>query len=472
MPDSAKSGAKPAQTTREEKPQESVGKSSKSKESGKKSPTASSPDHSMKQVKSPIKIMKNPDGRYQVLRSPSLSKSNSTSPESRHVTPKSSPSALRSTTPEFSVVSIADGPNSNGVKIKLKQCSPGTNSNSSSSSSSSSKKPKVISNVLLRNSTQGEKVTASSIVEQMHQDLQKQEKQKRKQVTFMDVHSTGTTPTTTPTKQPPKKAPVEQTDKKQFLQGFKLTAKPGSPEKPKPLDKDEVSVEEQVRNILKNSEAKKEMMMKGQDLSPTKKSQESSPTKKSQESSPTKKSQESSPTKKRQSEIKIASTNIAERLSGVKQAAGSDDSNSSQTISSSSSNNEASQQQTQQQQQPIDVYAFPNDPPATVPAGAVKRKCPPGVPIYEIRKRQQLAQQQAQQQQQTQPQQQQQQQQPQPQYQVGKRAGVNTARGGAVKCYRNQTKPTAYAKPPPSPARVSHLTIIIGFVYTACENKF
>lgn len=29
----------------------------------------------------------------------------------------------------------------------------------------------------------------------------------------------------------------------------------------------------------------------------------------------------------------------------------------------------------------VDVYTFSNDPPPAVPAGAVKRKCPPGLPI-------------------------------------------------------------------------------------------
>ncbi|XP_015181129.1 PREDICTED: probable WRKY transcription factor protein 1 [Polistes dominula] len=41
----------------------------------------------------------------------------------------------------------------------------------------------------------------------------------------------------------------------------------------------------------------------------------------------------------------------------------------------------------------IDVYTFPNDPPPpVVPVGAVKRKCPPGLPISEVkRKRQQTS---------------------------------------------------------------------------------
>lgn len=361
-------------------------------------------DEPMKQVKSPIKIMKNSDGRYQVLRGPStLARSNGTPDNSRTTgSSKNSPPPLPPpvTPAEFSVVSIADSANSNGVKITLKQCTPGS---TSSSSSSSSKKPKVISNVLLRNPTQSDKATTptANIVEQI-QEINKQEKQKRK-VSFVD--------TAPPAKQP-KKA-TEQTDKKQFLHSFRLTTKQDAASSnqevsnsDQPVIDDKESVEAQVRNIInKNNSTNKEPSVQ-----PTANAETP---------------------KKRPTEGKMNSTNIADRLGEAKQLISSDTGSQPQISSSN------------EPQQPIDVYAFPNDPPsAAVPAGAVKRKCPPGLPIFEIRKKHQ-------------------------QYQAGKKAGANTARGGgAVKCYRNQSaKPVAYAKPPPSPARVSVSTIVAIWLY-------
>lgn len=350
------------------------------------------------QVKSPIKIMKNSDGNYQVLRGPPTPAR--TTDGSTVSTPKPSPPPL--TPAEFSVVSIADGVNSNSVKITLKQCPPGTTA-PSSTSGNASKKPKVISNVLLRNSAQVDKSSPVSIVEQLQE-----QKQKRK-VTFMD--SVEPSPPIAPKQV---KKSTEQVDKKQFLQGFRLTASAAkqqqhqevsNSEQTSPKKKsEEISVEEQVRSIITKNDPNKLLTSANQQAT-------------------TNNSEETSPTKKRQTETKINSTNIADRLSDPKHLATTGD-NASQAQAISSSN----------EQQPIDVYAFPNDPPSALPAGAVKRKCPPGLPIFDVRKKQQT-------------------------YQTGKRAGVNTARGGgAVKCYRNQSaKPMVYAKPPPSPARVSPL---------------
>ncbi|XP_008206196.1 polycomb group protein Psc isoform X1 [Nasonia vitripennis] len=346
------------------------------------------------QVKSPIKIMKNSDGRYQVLRGPATPLR--TTDSGTISSPKPSPPSL--TPAEFSVVSIADGVNSNSVKITLKQCPPGSTTPGSTNSTNASKKPKVISNVLLRSPTQVDKSSPMSIVEQLQE-----QKQKRK-VTFLD--NVESSPLTAPKQA---KKSTEQADKKQFLQGFRLTAAAAkqqhqevsnSEQTSSKKKSEQISVEEQVRSIITKNDPNKLLTSANQQAT-------------------TNNSEETSPTKKRQIEVKINSTNIADRLSDPKQLATTGD-NASQAQAISSSN----------EQQPIDVYAFPNDPPTALPAGAVKRKCPPGLPIFDVRKK------------------------PQP-YQTGKRAGVNTTRGGgAVKCYRNQSaKPMIYAKPPPSPAR-------------------
>jgi hypothetical protein len=452
-------------------------------------------DESIKQVKSPIKILKNSDGRYQVLRGPSAPTKTGSSPDGREAVSaasmRTSPSALVTTPAEFSVVSIGDSTNSNGVKITLKQCQPGSTNNSSNTNS---KKPKVISNVLLRNSTANEKANANNLLDQM-QDMQKQEKQKRK-VTFMDVDSNQITPSKS-------KKIMDQTDKKQFLHSFRLTSKQttasaqvgrqqrqdsSKKDQSATIDEDANSVEAQVRNILKSSNRllyNRQFTNNKEDASIT------------------------STAKKRQADVKITPSNITERSGDTKSLVNSEN-NSSPAPSISNSNEQQKQQQSQAQQQqpqqpqsqqtkvqqpqtqqpqqqqsqpkqpqqqqlqskqpqqqqqsaaqppqqqqqqqqqqqtpasltlqpqpqpqqqPIDVYAFPNDPPTVLPAGAVKRKCPPGLPIFEVRKKQQ--------------------------YQTGKRAGVNTGRGGAVKCYRNQSaKAMIYSKPATSPARVSVL---------------
>ncbi|XP_018360495.1 PREDICTED: uncharacterized protein LOC108759510 [Trachymyrmex cornetzi] len=294
---------------------------------------------SNKQIKSPIKILKNPDGRYEVLK-------NSTS-----ATDVKSP-----TNPEFSVV------NSNGVKITLKQCSPPQNS--------SAKKPRVISNILLR-CAQTEKDTPQSSSALMIQQLQqeqdkgkltttspilpgKQEKQRRK-VTFMDRSPTSekTSPITNVII--PKtalKKPAEQQDKKQFLQGFQLTARePSMPDDSKSLSRD-ISV---AMNIEKRISKMEESFKK----------------------------KDSDEVKKKKNDIENTSSNannsttitnmIAKRVVDER-ACNSGMSSNSTNIASG---NHAAK---------TDVYTFASDP-SIVPAGAVKRKCPPGVPIVDLKRR-------------------------------------------------------------------------------------
>lgn len=234
------------------------------------------------QIKSPIKILKNSEGCYEVLKSPASREQ--AAPVVTKTDPKVAPQ-------EFSVVSIGDGQNSNGVKITLKQCSP---------SSLTSKKPKVISNVLLRRcpveneASKAKSTEPSSPVEgnetsekEMKTDVtkekedavdseEKQDQKQKRKVTFVDTPKT-------PVKlngenNIPSKKPADLQDKKQFLQSFQLTAR-------------ETKVEPQPKNPPP----------------PT------------------------PPPPK------------------------------------------------------IDVYAFPSDPP--LPPGAVKRKCPPGLPIFEAKRR-------------------------------------------------------------------------------------
>ncbi|KYQ50141.1 Polycomb group protein Psc [Trachymyrmex zeteki] len=288
-----------------------------------------------KQIKSPIKILKNPDGRYEVKNSAAA-------------TDVKSP-----TNPEFSVV------NSNGVKITLKQCSPPQNS--------SAKKPRVISNILLR-CAQTEKDTPSGAL--MIQPLQqeqdkdkltttspmpgKQEKQRRK-VTFMDrsLTSEKTSPITNVTV--PKtalKKPAEQQDKKQFLQGFQLTARePSMPDDSTPLSQDikvAMNIEKRILNMEESFKKKDsdEIKKKKNDIENTGSSANNSTT---------------------------MTNMIAKRVSDERAC------NSGTSLNSTNimSGNHAVK---------TDVYTFPSDP-SIVPAGAVKRKCPPGVPIADLKRR-------------------------------------------------------------------------------------
>ncbi|KAJ8675879.1 hypothetical protein QAD02_011665 [Eretmocerus hayati] len=394
---SQKNSTHTSKHTETEKPREMLAK--RSTPVTKSSKSGDEINGKVQPVKSPLKIMKSADGRYQVLSTPTLPPP----------PPPPPPSA------EFSVVKIGDGANSKGgVKITLKQCSPGTNSSNSNNSSSAkknedtsiSKKPKVISNVLLRNSS-SEKL----MVEQMQQDLHKQERQKRK-VSF--VPEKETTPSTTPKQSQPQKKGLETNDKKQFLHSFRLTTNrhssasnsninstnnttpigsnstSNSPKKPEP----QLSVEDQVKSIINKSLASRQQQQQSELTTP----------------------------------VKVGSTNIAERLADSKQLVSAMDTSPSSLGSKIAS-------ESKQQQQPIDVYAFPSEPPSPVPAGAVKRKCPPGLPIFEARKRQQ-------------------------QYQPGKKAsgtsGSAASRGGpAPKCYRNQSNRPIFPKPPAPPAAAS-----------------
>ncbi|XP_017893518.1 polycomb group protein Psc-like [Ceratina calcarata] len=121
-----------------------------------------------KQSKTPIKILKNSEGRYEVLKSPPY-KCNTKEETAVSTETKSS-------NPEFSVVSIGSGQNSNGVKITLKQCSP---------NNTCPNKPTVISDVLLRSSHMDEDIATSALMLQQFQrekERQQLEKQARQQV--------------------------------------------------------------------------------------------------------------------------------------------------------------------------------------------------------------------------------------------------------------------------------------------------
>ncbi|XP_051176388.1 protein suppressor 2 of zeste-like isoform X2 [Leptopilina boulardi] len=282
----------------------------------------SSIDDETKQIKSPIKILKNSEGRYEVLRT----SNNQTSPESSrtvgNVNEKKTPS------PEFSVVSIGDGPNSNGVKITLKQCSPG--------SGLSSSKPKIVSNVLMRNG-QTEKILKSHEKNRQKADLiEKQEKHKRK-VTFIDKIENKVKDINEEIDR--NKKITEQSDKKEFLHGFRLTAK-----QPWNDDKNSNKTVKIIDNTIIKSPEKQENKKNNQNDSNTIYSIKNKNTEKL------------SPPSSSSSSLK---TETSKRfLNGIVKDL---DTNESK----------------------IDVYAFPSEPP-TLPAGAVKRKCPPGLPIFEM----------------------------------------------------------------------------------------
>lgn len=315
---------------------------------------------SNKQIKSPIKIMKNPDGRYEVLKS---------SPAAA-VTDKSSTSP----NPEFSVV------NSNGVKITLKQCSPPQNS--------SAKKPKVISNVLLR-CGQIEKDTSQPsgalMIPQLHQQDKdklitspvlpnKQEKQRRK-VTFVDraPSSEKVSPTTSVTM--PKtalKKPAEQQDKKQFLQGFQLTAR-------EPSMPDDSKLKSPVRDIsvatsTVKSFQKNNVLSKMEEFS-------------KKDSNEVKKKINIVSTGSNANNTTTTTNMITKHVAGISTNSRTythktDDADGRACNSGVSPNNNASGNHAAK----TDVYTFSSDPPI-VPAGAVKRKCPPGVPIADLKRR-------------------------------------------------------------------------------------
>lgn len=315
---------------------------------------------SNKQIKSPIKIMKNPDGKYEVQKSPSAAA----------VTEVKSPA-----NPEFSVV------NTDGVKLTLK-CSPPQSNNA--------KKPKVISNVLLR-CGQVEKDTSQPSSALMIQQLQeqnkdklitnpispdKQEKQRRK-VTFVDRSPTSektTSPTTSVTM--PKtalKKPAEQQDKKQFLQGFQLTAR-------EPAMPNDSKLKSPVRDISLASTVKS-----FQKSNATPKMEEAS----KKATDEIKKKNNIENTGSNANSSTITTNMMAKRVAGVPASSRAythktddADGHSCNSETSPNSMNIASGNHAAK----TDVYTFSSDPPI-VPAGAVKRKCPPGVPIADLKRR-------------------------------------------------------------------------------------
>ncbi|XP_014470711.1 PREDICTED: serine-rich adhesin for platelets-like isoform X2 [Dinoponera quadriceps] len=340
--------------------------------------TTTSNDTNNKQIKSPIKIMKNSDGRYEVLRS---SSSNWNGKEQANVATAPAPDVK----PEFSVVSIGNGQNSNGVKITLKQCSPTSGANV--------KKPKVVSNILLRCGQPLEKDASDALlVQQLQKEKEKelsgqdkqQEKQRRK-VTFMDQPmKERTSPSGGGVASVPKtalKKPAEQQDKKQFLQGFQLTARESVPA-------EDSALKSPVRGIGASGE-----------INHSQKKEKAHPPKKD----PT--------THSVTDEVKVllekcsgtvntgssngdaVASTFAKRLGGalagkntrVVATRVSDDADASSRASFSSSGSANGGHSASK----MDVYVFHSSDPPAPPAGAVKRKCPPGVPINDMKRRRQ-----------------------------------------------------------------------------------
>nr|XP_033330209.1 polycomb group protein Psc-like isoform X1 [Megalopta genalis] len=315
-----------------------------------------------KQIKTPIKILKNPDGRYEVLRSPSLNwgtKEPSTEP--------------KSSSPEFSVVSIGSGQNSNGVKITLKQCPP---------SNVTPKKPKVISNVLL-NCGQSEKESPSALViQQIQRDREKQQAEKqekqRRRVTFVERPAPPEKPVSNAVKILPKK-PAEQQDKKQFLQGFQLTARETVAESLVDSKPPETTVSGSVVDAQSKGNATKKEDKKidaaTEDRIQNKNTVENA--------AGVNASGSVANASKRPATVAGISGNA--RVNANKQCSDVDarpfgyaKSSSVATVNANAGNAPAK----------VDVYTFSNDPPV-VPAGAVKRKCPPGLPIFDIKRKKQ-----------------------------------------------------------------------------------
>ncbi|XP_015596567.1 uncharacterized protein LOC107268368 [Cephus cinctus] len=175
-------------------------------------------------VKSPIKILKNSDGGYEVLRGPSVV---------TNIDDQANNPNLKT------AVTLGNGKNFNGVKINSKQYSSGPNR---------SKKPKVISNILLR-CGQVDRDSTSGILQQLQKDkinkgkdtkvgtieilekaeevekskkIEKPENENRRKVTFVDTLTLFKTDGEI--KSVLKKSP-DHPDKKQFLQSFQLTVK-------------------------------------------------------------------------------------------------------------------------------------------------------------------------------------------------------------------------------------------------------
>ncbi|XP_025074875.1 uncharacterized protein LOC105430144 [Pogonomyrmex barbatus] len=311
---------------------------------------------SNKQIKSPIKILKNSDGRYEVLKNTST---------------VSITDAKNPTNSEFSVV------NSNGVKITLKQCSP--------PQSSSAKKPKIISNVLLRCGQMEKDVSSPSnaLIQQLQRDKEKfsvtksilpnkQEKQRRK-VTFVDrsLISEKTPPATGVTI--PKtalKKPAEQQDKKQFLQSFQLTAR-------EPSMLDDNKLKSPVRDIsvamnTAKSLSKNNAMPKMEEFS----KKDTDEVKKKSNIENTGSNANGSTLAKRIAEVSANARTYTNKIDDTTDGRLSNSRTGPNSMNIASGNHIGK----------MDVYAFSSDP-SIVPAGAVKRKCPPGVPITDLKRR-------------------------------------------------------------------------------------
>lgn len=307
---------------------------------------------SNKNIKSPIKILKNPDGKYEVQKSPPVQTATITD--------------TKSTNPEFSVVSIGNGQNSNGVKITLKQCSP-TNNNV--------KKPKVISNVLLRCSQAEKDLSSTLLIQKLHEDQSKlpisqdkQEKQRRK-VTFVDQSPYDKNSSNSIIPKTALKKPAELQDKKQFLQGFELTAREPVLENTKSSVRD-INIVSEIISSQKNNVKIEESCKKNIKTNNEKKE-------KSENNLNANSSSISSTIVKRFVGTAVNDTQICTNK-------GSNDVNGYKSNPrAGSSVNMNSNNSTK-----MDIYAFSNDPPI-VPAGAVKRKCPPGLKIVEVKRKKQ-----------------------------------------------------------------------------------
>lgn len=327
-------------------------------------------DSNNKQIKSPIKIMKNSDGRYEVLKPPPANWNGKD-----QTVPSAAVTDIKPTSPEFSVVSIGNGQNSNGVKITLKQCSPTNGTNA--------KKPKVISNVLLR-CGQVEK-DPTSVLMQLQKDKDiasslpsqdKQQEKQRRKVTFVDRPiSERTSPSGTTIPKTALKKPAEQQDKKQFLQGFQLTARESVTENltmKSPVREDAVANE--IGSLYKKESAtlkidesliKKDATIGIDEIRERDNAENAA--------SNTSNSNNS------------ATNTIAKRLGGAligntrtPMNKGSDDVLRRTTFNPGTSTNTSSSHSTR-----MDVYTFHSSDSPILPVGAVKRKCPPGLPIAE-----------------------------------------------------------------------------------------
>ncbi|XP_032683107.1 mucin-5AC-like isoform X2 [Odontomachus brunneus] len=349
--------------------------------------TTTSNDTNNKQIKSPIKIMKNPDGMYEVLKSPSMNRNGKEQSNVAADLPDVKPAS-----PEFSVVSIGNGQNSNGVKITLKQCSPTSGTNV--------KKPKVISNILLRCGQQLEKDASSPLMTQQLQkdkeppisppEQDKQQEKQRRKVTFVDRPiSEKTSPSSGATGMPKTalKKPAEQQDKKQFLQGFQLTAREPVPE--------DIKLKSPVRDLgttsENNSSQKKDCATPKTEVSPKK------DVKTREMIDEVKKKSNTENTGSNAANINV-STNMTVKCVG--EMSSGNGARAHATISLNDAGTRASSSGTSNLANTnvnantnvahpaakMDVYSF-HSIDSSVLAGAVKRKCPPGVPINDLKRK-------------------------------------------------------------------------------------